>query len=192
MHGGERVMSLSLRKLVFERDSGICAACSADCEKIKRVYWSIVSSEAQYLYAQVLQLWEDRRAFWEADHIHETADGGPDALTNLQTLCVGCHLNKSGVSRTARAARAAQRAEEDRAVERANQAQIAANAGAMRREVALIATVRRVRVMADRRDRQDRPSVLTVKDVEAAVTRALGRLARRGERTVFDEIFNIP
>jgi 5-methylcytosine-specific restriction enzyme A len=34
----------------------------------------------------------------QADHIVEWADGGKAVLSNLQTLCLGCHANKTAES----------------------------------------------------------------------------------------------
>lgn len=90
-----RAQSLKLRKSIFERDKGICSNCQADCEKIKRVYWAIVDFEAQVLYGQLLNIWDEGRTFWEADHIKEIAEGGSNAPENLQTLCIVCHADKT-------------------------------------------------------------------------------------------------
>jgi 5-methylcytosine-specific restriction endonuclease McrA len=38
--------------------------------------------------------WDLSRRFWEADHIIERHDGGPNTLKNLQTLCQLCHKRK--------------------------------------------------------------------------------------------------
>lgn len=54
-------MATTLRQLVLERDSGICAMCGTGEEP------------------------------WEADHIHPRSKGGPDSLENLRTLCKPCH-----------------------------------------------------------------------------------------------------
>lgn len=80
--------------MIFERDAGICAKCSADCEKVKRVYWAILDTDAQWFYADVTGMIEGR-SVWEADHIQEHANGGLDLLVNLQTLCRKCHNVKS-------------------------------------------------------------------------------------------------
>jgi len=41
---------------------------------------------------------------WDVDHIQEIADGGTDALENLQLLCSSCHADKTRVNQMVRAA----------------------------------------------------------------------------------------
>jgi 5-methylcytosine-specific restriction protein A len=53
-----------LRKVVIQRDRGLCQLCKAQ---------GIV------------------RAGTDVDHIQAKADGGTDALTNLRLLCASCH-----------------------------------------------------------------------------------------------------
>lgn len=88
-----RSSSQKLRKIAFERDSGICANCAADCEKVKRVFWAILDYDAQCWYGEIIA--SDGRIFWEVDHILEVADNGSDSHRNLQTLCTVCHRAKS-------------------------------------------------------------------------------------------------
>lgn len=94
--------SLKLRKLAFSRDSGVCANCAADCEKIKRVYWAILDFEARCFYADRLGVVDEGRTFWEVDHVKELADGGTNDLDNLQTLCMWCHKVKTATWRHSR------------------------------------------------------------------------------------------
>lgn len=54
-----------LRKLVYERDGGVCALCGKYDAK------------------------------WERDHIVPLWEHGQDNLDNSQTLCRSCHLRKS-------------------------------------------------------------------------------------------------
>lgn len=90
-----RQASQRLRALIFERDKGTCAACKADCEKIKRVFWAILDYDAQLFYAKTLRVSDHGRTFWDADHIIPFSEGGSDSPPNLQTLCVSCHIQKT-------------------------------------------------------------------------------------------------
>lgn len=57
-----------IRNLLWRRDKGICAGCGKDCG----------------------------RRNWDADHILSVAEGGGGCdLTNFQTLCKACHLDKT-------------------------------------------------------------------------------------------------
>jgi 5-methylcytosine-specific restriction endonuclease McrA len=35
------------------------------------------------------------KALWHVDHVVPLADGGEDALTNMQALCADCHMAKT-------------------------------------------------------------------------------------------------
>lgn len=85
--------SQRLRNQAFERDHGICQCCGADCEKMKRVYHSIVFHDAQQSYGEITM--SDGQVFWEADHIIEVAENGSDSPRNIQTLCIPCHAEKT-------------------------------------------------------------------------------------------------
>jgi hypothetical protein len=67
----QRWASDAQRKLIFERDEARCMSC---------------------------KLALDWRAF-HADHIIEWCKGGLTVVANLQTLCVGCHREKTGTLR---------------------------------------------------------------------------------------------
>jgi 5-methylcytosine-specific restriction enzyme A len=50
------------------------------------------------------EVWEPGRTLWEADHVVECSDGGGSAsLSNLQTLCLWCHRQKTAENRRRRA-----------------------------------------------------------------------------------------
>ena len=55
------------RKLVYRRDLGKCAGCGADCRYLD----------------------------WEMDHAVALEEGGTSCLSNLQSLCPGCHARKT-------------------------------------------------------------------------------------------------
>jgi 5-methylcytosine-specific restriction protein A len=92
-----------LRQQVFKRDSGICAACGCDAEKMRRVLWLALRHIGRRRLAphwkQILdslgvptEFVFSRRSLWEADHILPVIEGGGQCdLSNLRTLCVGCH-----------------------------------------------------------------------------------------------------
>lgn len=100
-----------VRKLVFERDRGVCAACGLDTEAarlellrlrkaIENPYsWSWrgawpVSGRAFFLKCIEIGLkrpWLGR-SLWQADHIIPVSEGGGECgLDNYRTLCVPCH-----------------------------------------------------------------------------------------------------
>ncbi len=118
-----------LRKLVWARDRGICAACGVDsaswyrglkrriarqmkaaglvrarsgpsCELVLKI------ERAAYRAAG---LTADRSTFWDADHIVPVVEGGGECdLDNLRTLCLRCH--KEATRRLAERLAAARRA----------------------------------------------------------------------------------
>lgn len=69
---------MTKRERILKRDSGLCQACKA-AGRLKLAF--------------------------EVDHIVELADGGTDDDTNLQSLCVECHKDKTERSKRARAGR---------------------------------------------------------------------------------------
>lgn len=99
----------ALRGQVLRRDKGICVRCGADTLKIRRILSGLMrgfygfdtyqpgDAEAGRWYAAHLGVAgrEMCGALWDADHILEVVRGGPDTLTNLQTLCCGCHRDKT-------------------------------------------------------------------------------------------------
>jgi 5-methylcytosine-specific restriction endonuclease McrA len=50
-----------------------------------------------------------RRSLWELDHKIPLIDGGTHDLSNLQTLCVPCHREKSAREHSERAVRIRER-----------------------------------------------------------------------------------
>lgn len=98
-----------LRGKVLLRDKGICAQCGCDALKIRRVLSGLMHGfygfnayqpgdpDAGRWYAKHLEAAgrEMCGALWDADHITEVINGGPNKLENLQTLCCGCHRAKT-------------------------------------------------------------------------------------------------
>lgn len=83
-----------LREKVLERDKGVCAACGLDCLKevlrIKRL-----RGPAR---AKAIAQWgrRYRTSIWDADHIVPVVLGGGECdLSNMQTLCLKCHAQRT-------------------------------------------------------------------------------------------------
>ena len=95
-----------LRKHVFARDRGVCAACALDCEQVAR---DLVAASRARDEPRMLALYElatgrarltGHGALWEADHIVPVVEGGGfdpavDPLANIRTLCCRCHKRAS-------------------------------------------------------------------------------------------------
>lgn len=100
------------RRLVEERDRGVCAACGLDTEEARRwarrvsrrlcdfrgpLYGQHADTFAGYEWAKIPGLPRTSRSWWQADHILPVAEGGGDCgLENLRTLCSWCHAKASG------------------------------------------------------------------------------------------------
>lgn len=105
----------SLRAATFKRDRGVCAACGADTEKIRRVFDHAKSSYSFLIRGRLeIKTWRDwpavviwtvftkigfnresSNSIWEADHIKEVVNGGDSSPENIQTLCIPCHKAKT-------------------------------------------------------------------------------------------------
>lgn len=113
------------RYCVGLRDSGVCALCGLDTEKLKRVaeklalrdyhikhgtqnsrYYNTVGITVKALKDTTvvgLQKMVERypiikrypKHLWEADHIVPVCQGGTLTLTNLRTLCINCHKEET-------------------------------------------------------------------------------------------------
>lgn len=102
--------SREIREAVFARDKGICHDCGLDteAERIKALYGAGLS---EYSRGLLRIKWRDAgmpscsTSWWQADHVHELADGGNHDLGNLLTRCVPCHKRKTAQAATARAAK---------------------------------------------------------------------------------------
>jgi 5-methylcytosine-specific restriction endonuclease McrA len=81
-----------LRDRVFTRDRGVCAACGADTEALRKHLRKLdYGARRQFLKEWKLkEAW--RRSLWDADHIIPVAEGGGECdLDNMRTLCLKCH-----------------------------------------------------------------------------------------------------
>ena len=87
-----------LRRRVRKRDRGVCRACGLDTNRLRREVRG--RGRASRLRALGFQ---PRRSLWELDHVIPLIDGGSHHASNLQTLCVPCHREKSAEETRARA-----------------------------------------------------------------------------------------
>ena len=81
-----------LREQVFARDRGVCAACGADTERLRK-HFRKLDYRARLRFLKEWKLHEDwRRSLWDADHVIPVAEGGGECdLANMRTLCLKCH-----------------------------------------------------------------------------------------------------
>jgi 5-methylcytosine-specific restriction endonuclease McrA len=88
-----------LRERVFERDRGVCAGCGLDClTEFKRIRRLRGPSRIKAAVAWGLK---GRKSLWDADHIIPVSEGGGECdLSNMQTLCLKCHRNRTASLRS--------------------------------------------------------------------------------------------
>jgi 5-methylcytosine-specific restriction endonuclease McrA len=88
-----------LRKQVFARDRGVCAACGVDTEALRKDKRKLDYAARRAFEKQ----WGGRRHLWDADHIVPVAEGGGECgLDNLRTLCLKCHREATAALRARR------------------------------------------------------------------------------------------
>jgi len=81
-----------LRTQLAKRDRGICALCGLDCRALRRAYAQLPKAKrARYAADHGVPPRRRRSTWWDADHVVPIAEGGPNALNNLRTLCIPCH-----------------------------------------------------------------------------------------------------
>jgi len=117
------------RRLVRERDHGVCAECGLDCAVLARILRRAATAMKRYHRALLLDsgisAWSpsghiysalglSQRGFlpeqslWEADHIVPVVEGGGACgLDGYRTLCRPCHLEATARLRRRMADRAA-------------------------------------------------------------------------------------
>jgi hypothetical protein len=120
------------RRMVEQRDRGVCCVCGLDTVALKGALHAIAArhypmTEHDYLEAATLlwlldfdasasnaRYWGFRwaraflgpRTLWQADHVVPVVDGGADlGLANLRTLCIPCHRRETAALRRALAFR---------------------------------------------------------------------------------------
>jgi 5-methylcytosine-specific restriction enzyme A len=85
---------------VFERDRGVCAACSIDTVALRRDMRKLDFAARR----QLLKTWRlregSRKSLWDADHILPVVEGGGQCdLSNMRTLCLRCHAEATAALR---------------------------------------------------------------------------------------------
>ena len=110
----------TIRRIVFERDKGICAICGADTEALRRTYRAAILVAAnvgdpswpygdhtiesfnhvgftnQQKVARPAGFPRLSRTWWEADHIVPVAEGGGGCgPEGYRTLCCLCHKKET-------------------------------------------------------------------------------------------------
>jgi len=95
-----------IRRQVWLRDLGVCAACGLDTKVLSRKFRRKIR-ETREAYRRRVTPWCKQNGFdvpalgnsivfWHADHIVPVAQGGGGApLSFIQTLCVPCHKQKT-------------------------------------------------------------------------------------------------
>lgn len=116
-----------LRFKVHQRDKGLCAKCDLDCDDLERRCYGYATtdrlpvprSSIRKTYEEMKMICDklkaefgfvgisprNRVSLWAADHIVPLFDGGSIELSNVQTLCLPCHKEKTGSESTMRAKR---------------------------------------------------------------------------------------
>ena len=90
---------------MYHRDSEVCASCSCNTELTYEVFQHALVHLRHITGPRAFAQWRElvaiacfvarRDSWWEADHIHPLAEGGPDTLENLRTLCLPCHRRET-------------------------------------------------------------------------------------------------
>lgn len=104
-------------RAVLERDRGVCANCGRDClaieNRLGQVYAELLLTGDKTGADHDLTRWKIQRhlplnltRFWAIDHIKPVwSGGGMVGLAGLQTLCLGCHADKTAIEARERAER---------------------------------------------------------------------------------------
>ena len=88
-------------RLVKKRDHAICGACGIDTAALRKALHEMAKRfgwKAAQQYAATMKIPASRitgRRLWDADHVIPCDEGGTSDLSNLQTLCITCHVAKT-------------------------------------------------------------------------------------------------
>lgn len=80
----DRTVQSKLRRMVFQRDFGVCALCGWSCAEDREELVQTIPLSSPI-----------PPTFWHADHIRPLTKGGTNDLANLRTLCVPCHVKET-------------------------------------------------------------------------------------------------
>lgn len=85
-----------LRKRVYRRDRGVCAACGMDTVELESWLRETKAPKATWIrQLGAAQSDRRRRGFWDADHILPVFKGGGECdLSNVRSLCILCHRER--------------------------------------------------------------------------------------------------
>ena len=87
-----------MRRRIRRRDRGVCRACGLDTNALRR------ELRGKGRTKRLRELgFLPRRSLWELDHVVPLIGGGSHEASNLQTLCVPCHRQKSAAETRERA-----------------------------------------------------------------------------------------
>lgn len=106
----------ALHDLVWARDHGVCALCSADCVALLHAYCrALTEATGTWGVRDVVDRakalgFDPKRPWWEADHVVPLSEGGADEPLNVQTLCQPCHRTRTAELRGRLAKRTLRRA----------------------------------------------------------------------------------
>lgn len=94
-----------MRRLLLDRDKGICAICGTDCEALRKEYDAIdkrklgatySQARTDFLRAHGIPQGRTSSDFWDADHIVPVVEGGGESgPENFRTLCIPCHQKET-------------------------------------------------------------------------------------------------
>lgn len=91
-----------VRRLLRNRDKGVCALCGLDTLWLRRAVLAIRRRHGQIAYKRAETRLSargfnvDRRNYWDADHIVPVSEGGGECgLDNYRTLCQPCHKRET-------------------------------------------------------------------------------------------------
>lgn len=93
------------RRILFERDGGICSCCGVDTMALRS---SHIQSLAAHFPGMIPALMDElhpelrpagyptlKYSWWQADHIEAASEGGSSGIENYRTLAWPCHKRET-------------------------------------------------------------------------------------------------
>jgi 5-methylcytosine-specific restriction endonuclease McrA len=90
VRNGARDVAAYLRRIVFDRDHGVCSDCQRDCDALEREHRGLPLDERRRLRER-LGIPLHRSTYWDAHHRVALSEGGSNHPDNIKTLCLWCH-----------------------------------------------------------------------------------------------------